>query len=358
MDKITFCIPSKSNLRYLKTCIPSIRKNAYRDDHEIIVFVDQDEDGTIKWLDEVKDQYNIQYYVNPKLGEELFGIGRAYDYCIAHSTTDIFMIFHADMMLGKHADLKAYNHLKEKTVVCSTRVEPPLHPNAGEKILLDFGMWPEEFKEEEFDKYVESQLEETKTTEGIFAPWMMYKSEFIELGGHDPVMHSCREDSDVFNRMYLDGFTFIQPWNSLVYHLTGRGAGSFDGDKERHEQWKKDMEASTLEFIRKWGQNVNHTSMMQPIVYPVYKKSVIINNSNPELEKVLEPWFNEGKDIIIEVDGNTFSNEDFRHIQNLGGIIGHDEQLKEEELPCEFGLGGLKITINSLDSFEQELINL
>ena len=66
----------------------------------------------------------------------------------------------------------------------------------------------------------------------------------------------------------------------------------------------------------------------------------------------------EGKDIIIEVDGNTFSNEDFRHIQNLGGIIGHDEQLKEEELPCEFGLGGLKITINSLDSFEQELINL
>ena len=112
MKKITFCIPSKSNLRYLKTCIPSIRKNAYRDDHEIIVFVDQDEDGTIKWLDEVKDQYNIQYYVNPKLGEELFGIGRAYDFCVAKSNTDIFMIFHADMMLGKHADLKAYNHLK------------------------------------------------------------------------------------------------------------------------------------------------------------------------------------------------------------------------------------------------------
>ena len=28
MDKITFCIPSKSNLRYLKTCIPSIRENS------------------------------------------------------------------------------------------------------------------------------------------------------------------------------------------------------------------------------------------------------------------------------------------------------------------------------------------
>ena len=64
------------------------------------------------------------------------------------------------------------------------------------------------------------------------------------------------------------------------------------------------------------------------------------------------------KDIIIEVDGNTFSNEDFRHIQNLGGIIGHDEQLKEEKLPCEFGLGGLKITINNTETYEKDLINL
>jgi hypothetical protein len=152
----------------------------------------------------------------------------AYDFCIEKSNTDIFMIFHADMMLGIDADFKAWSHLKPKTVVCSTRVEPPIHPNAGEKILLDFGMWPEEFKKEEFNTYVEEHLEDTKTTEGIFAPWMMYKSEFIELGGHDPVMHSCREDSDVFNRMHLDGFKFVQPWNSLVYHLTGRGAGSFD----------------------------------------------------------------------------------------------------------------------------------
>jgi hypothetical protein len=72
------------------------------------------------------------------------------------------MIFHADMMLGKHADLKAYQHLAPNTVVCATRVEPPLHPNAGEKILLDFGIWPEYFKKDEFNKYVESQIKETK----------------------------------------------------------------------------------------------------------------------------------------------------------------------------------------------------
>jgi len=234
MEKITFCIPSKTNLRYLKTCIPSIRKNAYRKDHDIIIFVDSDEDGTVEWLEVNKEELNFKFIVNPDLGKRLYGIGKAYDTCIEASETDICMIFHADMMLGKNADWNAYKCLTPKSAVCATRIEPPIHPNNGEKILVDFGMWPEEFKEEEFNKYVSEHLTDRKVTDGIFAPWMIYKKEFLDLGGHDPVMHSCREDSDVFNRMALAGFKFRQPWNSLVYHLTGRGAGSFDGDPERH----------------------------------------------------------------------------------------------------------------------------
>ena len=109
MDKITFCIPSKNNCRYLKACIPSIRKNAYRDDHDIIVFVDADNDGTVEWLESVKDKYNLKYIVNDNDG--LYGIGKAYDKCIEESTTDVFMIFHADMMLGKDADKIAYKQL-------------------------------------------------------------------------------------------------------------------------------------------------------------------------------------------------------------------------------------------------------
>jgi glycosyltransferase involved in cell wall biosynthesis len=353
MNKITFCIPSKSNLRYLKTCIPSIRENAYRDDHEIIIFVDSNEDGTIEWLEQVKDQYNLTYYVNPKLGEKLYGIGKAYDYCIEHSTTDVFMIFHADMMLGKHADFKAYQQLKEKTVVCSTRVEPPIHPNGGEKILIDFGMWPEEFKKEEFNKYVEEHLDDTKTTEGIFAPWMMFKKEYIEiLGGHDPLLHSCREDSDLFNRMLLAGFNFIQPWSSLVYHLTGRGAGSFDGDPERHKKWQEDMNNSTIAFIKKWGTNIQHTPLMKPIVSPVYRKSIKIINSNLGLENALNMWFNDGQDIIVEVDGNNFTSQDMQVIQQLNNII------KDSGSIGTFEIGNLKITINSLNEYQNNLIYL
>jgi glycosyltransferase involved in cell wall biosynthesis len=392
MKQITFCIPSKSNLRYLKTCIPSIRENASRNDHEIIVFVDSDEDGTIEWLEQVKEEYNLTYYINPNLGESLFGIGKAYDYCIEHSTTDIFMIFHADMMLGKDADLKSFQHLQPKTVVCATRIEPPLHPNGGEKILVDFGMYPEEFKQNEFNQYVKERINDDKITNGIFAPWMMYKQEFLEMGGHDPIMHSCREDSDVFNRMKLNGFKFIQPWNSLVYHLTGRGAGSFDGDPERHMKWKADMDKSTLEFIRKWGSNVNHTALMEPIVSPKYNIAYVVKKCNNQLLEVLEPWcdriyieddmhviidsyiekeqsntsfdltkrvFHIGhnnptgeNDIVIEFDVTHLTNENFKLLQQFPNII------KESGEIGEFELDIFKITISHLEEYTNNLIKI
>jgi len=392
MNKITFCIPSKSNLRYLKTCIPSIRENASRNDHEIIIFVDSDEDGTIEWLEQVKDEYNLKYFVNPNLGKSLFGIGKAYDYCIEHSTTDVFMIFHADMMLGKDADLKAYQHLESKTVVCATRIEPPLHPNNGEKILIDFGMYPEEFKQDEFNQYVEEHSNDDKITNGIFAPWMMYKQEFLEMGGHDPIMHSCREDSDVFNRMKLNGFEFIQPWNSLVYHLTGRGAGSFDGDPARHEAWKKDMNNSTKDFIRKWGSNVKHTELMDPIISHKYNIAFVIKNSTFQHLEVLEPWcdriylddemqvitdnyiqneqpntsfdlkkrvlitrYNDPyseNDIILEFDGRNFNQNSYNITQNLSDIITESGEIGTFELDC------FKITINSMETYEKNLIYL
>ena len=395
MEKITFCIPSKSNLRYLKTCIPSIRKNAFRPDHDIIIFVDSDEDGTIKWLEEVKDEYNLSYYVNPDLGNSLFGIGKAYDYCIEKSTTDIFMIFHADMMLGKNADKLAFDHLQLKTVVSATRVEPPLHPNNGEKIIMDFGMWPEEFKEDEFDAFVDTYKEDTHITNGVFAPWMMYKTEFLAIGGHDARMHSCREDSDVFNRLKLAGFTFVQPWNSMVYHLTGRGAGSFDGDPERHIAWQKDMMKSTKEFIRKWGSNVKHTALMEPVIIPKYNIAFVVEYCTLQAIESLEPWcdrlyikgsldtiahlqadyinkeaehtsFNlvqrvlsdihndaDGEnDIVVRIDGRTFDGDDFIYIQQLSEII------KDSGMPGNFELGHMSININSLNELQNNLINV
>lgn len=382
MNKITFCIPSKDNLRYLKTCIPSIRKNAFRDDHDIVIFVDQDNDGTIDWLKEVHDKYNLKYLVNPNLNESRFGIGKAYDECIKASNTDVVMVFHADMMLGKNADKLAYDHLKSKTAVSCTRVEPPLHPNNGEKIIRNFGIWPEEFVEDGFDNFVEENKEVTKTTNGIFAPWMVYKKEFLDMGGHDRILKSCREDSDVFNRMQLEGFTFIQPWNSLVYHLTGRGAGSFSGDKKRHDEWQKEMQNSTKDFIRKWGTGVQHDALMKPIVSSFYDKGLVIKNSTMELLELLEPYvtnvytdkflneyiekennnteYNLGwrlreftevpkNDIVLFINGDNFTQADFNIYAQLSRVF---EEQKPE--PGTFKLGNIQIKVNK---YEEKVYN-
>ena len=385
MEKITFCIPSKSNLQYLKTCIPSIRKNAYRGDHDIIVFVDSDEDGTVEWLEANKDIYNVQYHVNPNIGKFLYGIGRAYDYCIDKAETRVVMIFHADMILGKHADVEAFEHLESNTVVCSTRIEPPIHPNAGEKILEAFGMYPEEFNEKDFREYIDNNIEANKgkVTNGIFAPWMIDKAEFEGIGGHDPRMHSCREDSDLFNRLSLAGFTFKQSWTSFVYHFTGRGAGSFSEDKERHEQWKRDMNVSTREFFRKWKSTVKHTAMMKPLVSPVYNIGIRVVNCNNQLLSALEPWAHtmyvdcefldyiasekdnttddlfekiqplstENKnDILINIDAKTFNQQDFHYLQQMGDIIEQSGQVGKSKL------GNMVIEINELNQLQDELI--
>lgn len=394
MDKITFCIPSKNNLRYLKTCVKSIRENAYRKDHNIIIFVDSDNDGTVKWVEKNAKQYNLEYYVNPKIGKELFGIGMAYDFCISESDTDVFMIFHADMILGKNADYNAFNQLQEKTVVCSTRIEPPLHPNAGEKILMDFGVWPEEFKEEAFNAFVERENKTAQVTEGIFAPWMMYKKDYALLGGHDPILKSAREDSDIFNRMLLAGFKFVQPWSSLVYHFTGRGGQFQHGSvgEKKDEEWQQLMNNSTREFIRKWGSNVKHTSLMKPIVTPKYNIGFAVIHCNLQLLDALEPWCDriyiddemgvlfasyyeyehkrtsydlkkrvltlghqnphEYDDIVVEIDGKTFNNQEFQILQQLPEI------LYEQGQPGKFKLGNMTITINRLEESQDSFIHV
>jgi len=200
------------------------------------------------------------------------------------------------------------------------------------------------------------------------------------------MMHSCREDSDLFNRMKLAGFTFIQPWNSLVYHLTGRGAGSFDGDPIRHEQWKKDMNNSTKEFIRKWGSNVKHTDLMEPIVTPKYDIGFIVKNCNDQALEILELWCNniyvdceigdyinreqpntkfslkdrirsstygdpeKQNDILIEFDLTQLNQNSFNLLQQIPEIIQQSGDIGK------FQLDIFNITIKSLQTYENNLI--
>jgi hypothetical protein len=140
----------------------------------------------------------------------------------------------------------------------------------------------------------------------------------------------------------------------LVYHLTCRGGIFQDGVEQitQNEKFHTMKNKAAKYYVKKWGSWIKNNEYHHPILSPVYKKSYKLINPNIQLEQALEPWFNGGEDIIIEVDGNNFNQQDFQIIQQLNDII------KDSGDIGYFELGNLKITINKMDEYQNNLINI
>jgi glycosyltransferase involved in cell wall biosynthesis len=383
MDKkITFCIPSKNNLRYLKSSITSIKENSMYD-NDIIVYVDADNDGTKKWLDENGIKYLVNETTIPK------GIAYGYNRCIEAAETPIVCMFHADMYMGQWFDDAILKHLKPLSVVSGTRIEPPLHPKGLEKIVEDFGMYPEDFKKSEFDKFVYEMryVNENKTTRGIFAPWAIYKEDIVSIGMHDDRLHSYHEDSDIFNRFILNGYDIIQTWEGLVYHLTCRGGQFQDGIEQvtKDEDFHKMKNSSFKNYIRKWGCFIKNDEYQYPIIPHKYDVGIHIKNCTKEILNIIEPWAskifvdcsdeiisefirvndnsiiklsekinskNSYNDIELNIDARQLTN------QNINFIFTLSEILDANELEIgEYNFDIFNIKVNRILHIENKLIS-
>ena len=185
--KISLIQPGRNNLKYLKWSYDSIRKNQGNHEVEICVADDFSNDGTWDWCQEMMEKdSNFKAIRND--GPTRLGHTILYDRLVNEvASHDICMIYHADMYLMPGAIDQIEHKLKDKTIVSLTRIEPPLHPPGPEKMLIDFGIEPEEFREQDLlDWFKDIQLKQlTKITEGIFAPWAFYKKDFQEIKGHD-----------------------------------------------------------------------------------------------------------------------------------------------------------------------------
>jgi glycosyltransferase involved in cell wall biosynthesis len=288
MSVITFCIPSKNNLRYLKHSIESIKENSTYE-NDIIVFVDADNDGTVDWL----DKKGIQHIINHS--EAPLGIAYGYNRCIELAKTPIVCMFHADMYMGVGFDVALVKHLKPKRVVSATRIEPPLHPEGKEKIVKHFGMYPEDFTRKQFDEYVAKLVQDNVdvTTKGIFAPWGIYKEDIVALGMHDEQFHSYHEDSDMFNRFVLAGYDILQTWEGFVYHLTCRGGQFQDGIESvtKDASFHQMKHSSLVKYIRKWGNMIQNDEYHYPIIPPKYNIRASLHNvKHLNQMEVIEPF--------------------------------------------------------------------
>lgn len=260
MDKITFCINTARNeLNHIQLLFKSLQKNLSTLKHEILVFVDSDNQGTTEWLVEQKSIFpNLKILKNPL--PVCYGYARNINEMFKYATHDIVSYLQSDMVVCKNYDVEVLKHLKPNMVLSSTRIEPPLHGNSGEKITYDFGLDPQEFNIESFTEYAESQKQD-KITEYFFAPFTLYKEVWNSIGGHDTRFRRSREDSDVLNRLILNGVQISQTWEAIVYHFTctsSRGINWFDkNNKEAQSRTYHQAQADQIELARmnrKWGK--------------------------------------------------------------------------------------------------------
>ena len=241
-----------------------------------------------------------------------------------------------------------------------------------------------------------------KPTNGIFAPWAIYKEDFQSIGGHDPLYApQSKEDSDIFNRFKLNGYELIQTWKGFVYHMTCRGSRFKDGAMRNpagqvfmkgreSSEWLAQNLRSTRNFIRKWGHMVQHDHLLHPVIPPKYDIAFVAYRCSKKILYELEPWCNviyldlsdsdgmaeykleeqantsfdlddriklygnskisELHDICVEFDADKLTPENFQTIVNLSAIIQNSGQVGVMQYDI------FKFFINSLDTYEKDLI--
>jgi len=382
---ISLIIPSYNNLKHLKNVFASIKKHA--SDAEIVFLDDGSTDDTWLWMQKVKSENKniIIFRSESRVGHTIL-----YDKGIELASNDIVGILHADMIIGPNYLENMIKHLQPGKVVCGTRVEPPLHPAGLEKVIKDFGLDFDSLDVDAFEKYCkEAQLEQSgKTTKGMFAPWVIYKEDFLAVGGHDPLFAPFPyEDSDIFQRWILAGYELIQSRDSFVYHLTCRGHRWNEKVGVNDSYFEFAAKVSGRNYLRKWGAWIKNDEYQYPIIPHKYNVAFVVRNCSEELLGILEPWcdriyvdnkfsyieseqpntkfdltkrvlyINENNpdlenDIVLEFNGNDFRQSSFNIIQNLSEILTDSGEIGTFELDC------FKFTINQLNTYEDTLIHI
>jgi hypothetical protein len=334
-NNITFCInTAKNEINHIKLLFRSLELNLSRKDYEILVFVNGGKytRETFEWLSTKKSTLP-----GLKILRNKFDVGFEYARNINEmfklASNEIVSYLHSDMVVCKNYDLEVLKHLEKNMILSSTRIEPPLHGNSGEKFTYDFGVDPTKFDLEAFTQYAESKKQD-KITDYFFAPFTLYKDTWNSIGGHDTLFRRSREDSDILTRLVLNGTSIKQTWSAIAYHFTctsSRGLNWFDvNNKEAQLRVKIQQQADRIEiakFIRKWGSFSHSTDKVR--FYRI-SAEIIGNINNIDLFLAIEPFFNKiyMEDSITAI--NLYNNMINESQIPANELLGYDKSSWEE----------------------------
>ena len=346
MNKITFCIASAKNEKeYTKLLLKSLKDNTNINNHEILIFIDSDNQNTYESLVKIKTNElpNIRIFRNTNK----FPIGsqRNVSLMFNAASNDVVCYLQSDMVVGKDFDKHISSNIDENTVLACARIEPPLHPGSPEKIVKDFGITPEEFKYKDFNQFVEElQQENRPNMDGHFAPFAVYKNTWFNvLGGFDTQFRCSREDSDSIIRMKQNNINTIQSWNACVYHFTcvsSRGKDWFktnDQEVQTKNQLQQQADLQELKrFTRKWGYFGHYPKPVYNIVFNINLDRYVDFNLLKHIEPYCKKLYLNNKSIVkqlvsqIKFDAHYYSNLRWNYTNE------HWESIKHLFNPTDF----------------------
>jgi hypothetical protein len=307
---ISLIIPTnKTNSNYTKYLVNNIRE-IYPDESQVEIVVSEDNTVTM---------------------------GVNYNNAVARAKGEKIILLHNDMVIKPGFVEQMDKDIVKGRITAYTRIEPPTFPDEfpGKKVI-NCGLDLDSF---DYKKFLDIKIEhDLLEPVGPFGGAQMFfgcmKEDYLGIDGY--TFRLFCEDDDLHLRHKLAGYE-QKVSCAHVYHFVSKTSRVGNYQEIEIESNKK--------FVKKWGFRKSTHNV-------VYNKKCIINNSNPELNEALNWWFNDGEDIIVEIDGNTFTQQDYTYIQQLNDII------KETNDIGVFAIGNIKLTINKLEEQQHKYLRL
>lgn len=380
MSNISLLVAIKNNLEYSKHFYQTTR--TLYPEIEICFSSYNSTDGTDEWLEKIQSEdLNAKCWWSKSYGN----FSDNYNKAASLATKDYIVFVHNDIVLTPGFIENLEKHTSSNNIVSYTTIEPPIfagHERPG-KIIKDLGSDLETFDIKGLYKFANERQnkDKDKTEPGIGFFMCMPKDKYLNIGGLDNLYNPmfC-EDDDLILRWKLLGINLITSLDSITYHFVSKTSRFSEEYQQRTQQIELN---SNRNFIRKWGSRNFKVK---------YNIAFVVNNCNLQLLEILEPWCDRiyienniqlltsqyidkeqsntkfdlkkrvlilenndpigENDIIIEFDATKLTNDNFQLIQQLPEIIQSSGEIGTFELDI------FKIIINSLETYEQNLIYL
>jgi glycosyltransferase involved in cell wall biosynthesis len=235
--RFSILIPTWNNLEFLKICVNSIKKNSHFD-LQIIVIVNEGNDGTEEWI---KNQKELDYIYSKN------NIGICWGLNIARSIvkSEYIIYVNDDMYVLPDWDLELYKEIEiighKNFTLSSTMIEPTDTGNAC-VVVRDYGRNSHDFQEERLlNEYKSLSIVDWS---GSMSPPNVIHVDMWDLVGGMSIEFSpgIFSDYDFSRKLFEAGVRFFKgKGNSLVYHF-----GSKSIFRIKHNRGRKT-------FLLKWG---------------------------------------------------------------------------------------------------------